>query len=112
MKLPAEENLWKDGIAFYLDGIGFQHKYNPYDEAQSPKTMAWRKRDKGLKPNYTTKGSHVGSGGKVVDFMVAIAYMKGVILCEQYEGRINGEKFANFVRKHFAKTFERSANPT
>ena len=44
--------------------------------------------------------------------MVAITYMKGVILCEQYEGRINGEKFANFVRKHFEKTFERNANLT
>ena len=33
MRLFAEENLWKDGIPFYLDGVGFQHKYNPYDEA-------------------------------------------------------------------------------
>ena len=39
MGLPAEENLRKDDIAFYLDGVGFQHKYNPYDEAQSTKTM-------------------------------------------------------------------------
>ena len=53
--------------------------------------MAWRKRDEGLKPSCTTKCSHVGSGGKVEHFMVAIAYMKGVILCEQYQGRINGE---------------------
>ena len=44
--------------------------------------------------------------------MVAVAYMKEVILCEQYEGRINREKFANFVREHFGKTFQRSANPT
>ena len=33
MRLLAEENLWKDGIPFHLDGVGFQHKYNPYDEA-------------------------------------------------------------------------------
>ena len=83
MGLPAEENLWKDGIAFYLDGVSFQHKYDLYNEAQSTKTMAWRKRDEGFKPNCTTKGSHVGSGGKVAHFMVAIAYMKRVILCEQ-----------------------------
>ena len=67
--------------------------------------MAWWKRDEGLKPNCTTKRSHVESGGKVVHFMVAIVYMKGVILCEQHEGRINEEKFANFVREHFEKTF-------
>ena len=112
MRLPAEENLWKDGIAFYLDGVGFQHKYNPYDEAQSTKTMAWRKRDEGLKPNCTTKGSHVRSREKVAHFMVVIAYMKAVILCGQYERRINGKKIANFVREHFEKIFERSANPT
>ena len=56
MRLHAEENFWKDGIAFYLDGIGFQHKYNPYEEAQSTKAMAWQKRHEGLKPNCTTKG--------------------------------------------------------
>ena len=44
--------------------------------------------------------------------MVVIAYMKAVILCGQYERRINGKKIANFVREHFEKTFERSANPT
>ena len=62
MSLPAKENLWKDGITFYLDGVGFQHRYNPYDEVQLNKTMAWRKFDEDLKPNCTTKGSHVGSG--------------------------------------------------
>ena len=112
MSLPAKENLWKDGITFYLDGVGLQHRYKPYDEVQLNKTMAWWKFDEDLKPNCTTKGSHVGSGRKVANFRVVIVYMKEVILCEQYEGRINGEKFANFVRKHFAKTFERSANPT
>ena len=40
MRLPTKENLWKDVIPFYVDGIGFQHKYNPYDEPQSTKNMA------------------------------------------------------------------------
>ena len=111
-RLPSEENLWREGIAFYLHGVGFQHKYNPYDEAKSTKTMAWRKRDEGLKPNCTAKGSHVGSGGKVAHFIVAIAYNKGVILCEQYQGKVNGEMFANFVLEHFERTFKCSANPS
>ena len=38
--------------------------------------------------------------------------MKGVILCGQYERRIDGEKFVNFVREYFEKIFEHSANPT
>ena len=31
------------------------------------------------------KGSHTGSGGKVVKMFVAISYGKGVTFCEQYE---------------------------
>ena len=32
----------------------------------------------------------MGSGGKVLHFMVAISYTQGVILYEQYEGCIKG----------------------
>ena len=42
---------------------------------------------------------------------VDIAYNKGVILCKQYDGHINGEKFAKFVKRYFKRTFRRSANP-
>ena len=111
VKRMLQENFWRDGISFYLDGAGFQHKYNPCDEARSTKTMAWRKRDEGLEPNCTAKGSHVGSGGNVAHFMVAIAYNKGVILHEQYLGRLNGEMFAKFITDHFEDTFALSANP-
>lgn len=105
------QNFWKSGTSFYLEAACFQHKYNPLDEARSTKNMTWRKRDKGLVPSCTAKGSDVDSGGKVAHFMVAIAYMKGVILCEQYEGRINGDMFASFVKNHFPATFEKNANP-
>ena len=73
--------------------------------------MAWT-RDEGLESNCTAKGSHVGSGGKVLHFMGAISYTQGVILCEQYEGRINGQIFADFIRDHFPRTFKKSVNPT
>jgi len=105
-------DIWTKGISFYLDGVGFQHKYNPLDEARSTKAMAWRRRDEGLDPLCTAKGSHVGSGGRVAHFIVAIAHGKGVILCEQYFGRLNGEKFAQFIRDHFENTFAVSANTT
>jgi len=110
--VPNSKELWEKEISFYIDAAGFQHKYNPFDEAKSSKTMAWRRRDEGLENNCTAKGSHVGSGGKVLHFMVAISYTKGVILCESYEGRINGEMFGNFIRQHFPLTFEKSVNPT
>ena len=110
-KRPDSKELWLNRISFYIDAAGFQHKYNPFDEVKSIKTMAWT-RDEGLESNCTAKGSHVGSGGKVLHFMGAISYTQGVILCEQYEGRINGQIFADFIRDHFARTFKKSVNPT
>jgi len=111
IKRLLPQNFWQDGIGFYLDGAGFQHKYDPRDEARSTRTMAWRRRDEGLEPNCTAKGSHVGSGGRVAKFMVAIAYGKGVILAEQYQERLNGAMFARFIQRHFEATFEKGSNP-
>ena len=103
--------VWTEGIAFYLDGVGFTHKYNPHDQALAPRTMAWRRPADGLSFQQTSKGSHEGSCGKTAHFFVAIAYKKGVILAEQYEGQLNGQKFAEFVREQFPTLFERSSNP-
>ena len=105
------ESFWRRGVAFYFEGAGFQHKYNPHDEAKSTKTMAWRRQDEGLLPGCTAKDSHCGSGGRVARFFVAIAYNKGVILCKQYDGHISGENFAKFVKRYFKRTFRRSVNP-
>ena len=111
VKKVMAENIWTEGVAFYFDGASFQHKYNPFDEARSTRTMAWRKKNEGLDINCTAKGSHVGSGGRVAHFLVAIAYNHGVILCEQYYGNINGEMFAQFILDHFQEAFAKSANP-
>ncbi len=73
--------------------------------------MAWRKAGDGLSFKQTSKGSHEGTGGKTANFIVAIAYNRGVILAEQYEGNLNGEKFANFIREQFPSLFEKSSNP-
>lgn len=108
-RLP--ENFWRHGIGFYFDGAGFAHKYNPHDEAKSTKTMAWRRPDEGLQPGCTARGSHVGSGGRVAHFFVAIAYNKGVILNEQYHGRVNGAMFAEFVTDNFREAFRQGSNP-
>ena len=59
--------------------------------------MTSRKKSAGLDLNYTAKGSHVGSGGRVAYFLVAIAFNRGIILFEQYHGNINGEVFAQFI---------------
>ena len=104
------ESFRRRGMAFYFDGAGYQHMYNPHNKAKSTKTMAWHRQDEGLLPGCTAKGSHCGSGGPVARFFVTIGYNKGVILCEHYDGRINREKLAKFVKRYFKRTFRRSGN--
>ena len=87
------------------------HKYNPFDEAKPTRTIAWRKKSKGLDLNCTANSSHVGSRGRVAHFLVAIAFNRGVLLCEKYHQIINGEMYAQFILEHFNDTFEKSANP-
>ena len=66
------------------------------------KNMLWRKAGVEKKE---------GSGGRVANFVVAVAYNKGVICCEQYLGNMNGQLFANFLRENVPQMFEHSANP-
>ena len=43
--------------------------------------------------------------------LIAIAYGHGAVLCEQYEGRLTGQFFEEFVREQFENAFENSSNP-
>ena len=109
-----EEKIQAEDIAFYFDGASFQHKYNPFNEAKLTHTVTSRKKSAGLDLNCTAKGSHVGSGGRVAHFLVAIAFNRGIILFEQYHGSINGEMFAQFIQSisttHLRKTQTRNRN--
>ena len=51
----------------------------------------WQKKGEGLKREYTAKGKKEGMGGRVAQFMVAIAHGKGVIKCHHYNCNINAE---------------------
>ena len=42
--------------------------------------------------------------GKHISFL-AIAHLKGVVLCEQYEGKISGDMFSDFMKTHLQETF-------
>lgn len=42
----------------------------------------------------------MGSGGKMAHFVVAIAYNKGVIICERYD-KMNGKYFSDFIAQNF-----------
>ena len=73
--------------------------------------MTRRLENEGLHHHCSAKGSNVASGGRVAYFIVAIAHQKGVALCEQYEGKINGDIFSDFIKTHFQETFTRCRIP-
>ena len=108
-KVRQEYNkeLWTQKIAFYLDGVAFAHKTNPRSRARAPTGRTYRKKSEGLNQYCTAKGSKVGSGGKIVKFLVAISYNVGVILCEEYE-HMTGNFFASFIDNTFEQMFVQS----
>ena len=103
------EEFWTRNISFYLDGKGFQYKTNPLDTAKAPQAREWRTVKQSLDYGCVAKGSKEGT--RNANFMVAISFVKGVVLCEQYFGSISGEKFARIVRDSFPSAFAESINP-
>ena len=103
-KANYSQEIWTEGIAFYLDGTGFTYKRNRLDQPCASKARVWRKKSEGLAPGCIAEGHKEGSGGKVLRLMVAISYNKGVICCEPYE-KMNGCYFAVFLDNHFDRLF-------
>ena len=79
------------------------------DQATAPTACEWTRINEGLQIGCTALGSKEGL--RQAWFIVAIAYNKGVILCEQYFGRLSGGTMADIAHEHFPSMFERSANP-
>ena len=44
--------------------------------------------------------------------MVAVAHGKGIVKSYQYEGKINGEKFVNFIEEQLSDMFLKGNNKT
>ena len=55
-----KKNIWTEVISFYLDGVGYQHKYNPFGEGKSVKSMIWRQRSEDLDSLCTAKVGILG----------------------------------------------------
>jgi len=108
-RLGLGPNFWKEGISFYLDATGFVYKTNPLDQARTPRAREWRKKTEGLSFGCTAKGKKEGTKQK--KFMVAISYNKGVVMCKEFDFRLNGYKFARMVRRDFPLAFSLSNNP-
>ena len=69
-----------------------------------------RKSGEGFKREYTTKGKKEGTGGRVARFMVEIAHGKRFTKCHHYNGNINAETFADFLKEHFPEMFKSGNN--
>lgn len=82
----------------------YSRVYNPLNEAVSPRSRVWRKRNEGI--SLTSKASKDLAGGKRVNMMVAIAPRKGVILEEVYE-KMSGCYFSDLIRRKFLTIFRR-----
>lgn len=83
MKKNYSPDIWKNGVAFFLDGVSFYHKTNPADQARAPRGHVWRKACEGLHQGCTAKGSKEGSGRQVLKSMVAVSFGQGVIECHR-----------------------------
>ena len=100
-------NVWKDSIAFYLDGVLFVYKTNPMDQARAPKGRVWRQKFEGLTQGCLAKGRKVGTGGKAAKFMAAISHGKGVLVCDRYE-KMDANYFSSFIDQNFNTMFVQS----
>ena len=87
-----------------MDGVNFVFKTRPKDQAYAPRKRVWRKRSEGLQHGCVAKGRKEGTGANVVRMMVAVAYEKGVIICEEYD-KMNGVYFSDFIRRNFIQMY-------
>ena len=66
--------------------------------------MAWRLPSEGI--SITTKGRKEGTGGRVANFFVAIAFDRGVVMCKHFPPQVTGENFAKLVTHCFPLAFQ------
>ena len=100
-------NFWKKYISMYVDGVGFEFKTRPLDQARAPSAREWRLKSEGLK--VTMKGRK--EGVRNANFMVGVCYRKGVIAVKQYFGQITGAKYAKITEQCLAPALEKSIQP-
>ena len=105
-RVQRYQNLWTDGIAMYVDAVGFEYKTNPYAHAKSLGAREWRLATEGTRFNCTSKGRKEGK--KYARFLVGIALGSGVVLCEHIPRKSNGHAFAALIDQHFSAALDRT----
>lgn len=95
-------SFWTDEVSFYLDGVSFTYKSNPYDNAACPRSKVWLRPDEKLR--FTSKGKHEGTGGQSIKYMIGISSGTGVVICEEYTS-ISAKWMKSFVERNFNQAF-------
>ena len=100
MKKVGSE-LWVKRLSFYYDGVSFYHKHNPFSDATTEGLLI------------TTKGKKEGNNGRCAKSFVAIAFGKGVVMCEHWDPDIhfNGKHYRDFVTTHWPAALQNSTIP-
>lgn len=106
--LKTPPTFWTTGVAFYLDGVSFQHKLHPMAAHCAPGSRAWLKKEEKLL--VTGKGSHEGSGGRSLRFLVGVSFGGGVVICSKYE-KMSAKFYAGFVKGTLPQAFLLSKKP-
>ena len=99
-------DFWCQGIALYVDAVGFEYKSNPYEHAKSLGAKEWRMKSEGLDMDCTAKGSKEGK--TTCQFMVGMTYERGVVLCVPMTSRINGRYFAQLIKNDITEALRQS----
>ena len=102
----AGNNLWTEGIALYIDGVGFEYKQNPHEHARALGSREWRMVNEGLNINCTAKG--MKEGKTCVKFMVGMSYGKGVVTCIPLTQRMCGQYYTDLIKSHFREALRLS----
>ena len=76
-----------------MDGVAFIFKRKPMQDPTVPKGNIWTKRSGGAAIN--SKGSKDLPGRKMLHFLAAIAFNRGVVLVLHYE-HMTGKYFCDF----------------
>ena len=100
------KHLWTEGVAMYIDAVGFEFKTNPFEHAKALGAREWRLASEGVNFKCTAKGKKEGM--VCVRFMVGIATEHGVVLCRRIKRRMNGADMAKMVDAHFPAALRRT----
>ena len=88
----------------YVDGVAFEYKSNPCEHAKCLKQKQWRTIREGLHFGCTARGNKEGKN--YVQFMVGMAYNRGVVMCVPLQQKMIGEYYSQLVETEISPVLD------